>query len=278
MRGSGNRMRELREAKKLSQRKLAELVGTSQQQIQRIEAGLQAARIDLALKIAEALGGSLADVFPGLRRVLRKHGQRIDHNVLDDDKLNQEVTEAGVDPDPRAWSVVCLLRGGAEFIAEISSSDRRRLRQWLSANDEDQGFFVCTARGVRVLFNLGHLLQAHFLFEAGPALEGIERDKVETSDLNEPVRVFLSDRAEPLCFRIEGEYRTSSEKEDDDLGELEALCMSAELGFESGEFLYFTDEDGEEVWLRAADVALIEIPLWAMHPELIPDDDDETEA
>ena len=68
-------MRELREAKKLSQRQLAELVGTSQQQIQRIEAGLQAARIDVAVKIAEALGGSLADVFPGLKEALGKRGR-----------------------------------------------------------------------------------------------------------------------------------------------------------------------------------------------------------
>ena len=82
MRGSGNRMRELREAKKLSQRQLAEQVGTSQQQIQRIETGLQAARIDVAVKIAKhpgrIAGGRVPGAEGGSRQARRIGSTRLD--------------------------------------------------------------------------------------------------------------------------------------------------------------------------------------------------------
>lgn len=276
MRGSGNRMRELREARKLSQRQLAELVGTSQQQVQRIEAGLQAARIDLAIKIAEALGGSLGDVFPGLRQALGKHGHQIDPKAFDDEALTQEVAEAGVDPDPNAWSVLCVLRGGGTVEAPIQSSDRHRLRSWLDQDSQKLlSFFVWDSKGVRLLVNLRHLLHAHFTFEAGLMLEALEKASVETTDLDQPLRVFLADRAEPLTFEVEDPEAAG----EDPPGELRELCEEAEGGLEEGQFLHFTDVNGEEVWLRAADVALIEIPLWVLHPELISDPDtDETEA
>jgi transcriptional regulator with XRE-family HTH domain len=269
MRGRGNRMRELREAKRLSQRQLAELVGTSQQQIQRIEAGLQAARIDLALKIAKALGGSLADVFPGLREALGKRGRhRLDLEALDDEGLGQAAAEAGIDPDPHAWSVHCLLRGGGEVEAPIASSDRRRLREWLGqGRGKDGAFFAWDSKGIRLLLNPRHLLLAHLTFEPGQSA-GVEPGKV---GLDQPVSVFFADRAEPMCFEVEGDHRAASDG--GELGELNGLWLEAEAGLGEDRFLTFTDVNGEEVWLRAADVALIVVPLWALHPELIPDPD-----
>lgn len=264
MRGSDNRMRELREARKLSQRQLAELVGTSQAQIQRIEAGVQAARIDLALQIAEALGRRLADVFPGLREALGKHSDRIDQR----EELSQEVGAAGVDPDPNAWSVLCLLRGGGTVQAPIPSIDLQRLRVWLDQGErKDRAFFDWDSKGVRLLLNARHLLHAHLTFEAGAFAKDEPEKRI---DLTEQLRVFLADRAEPLCFEVDADPPGPP---DDPQGELGALWLETKIGLEEGRFLRFTDVNGEGVWLRAADVALIEIPLWALHPELIPGDD-----
>jgi transcriptional regulator with XRE-family HTH domain len=268
MRGQGNRVRELREARRLSQRKLAELVGTSQQQIQRIEAGLQAARIDLALKIAKALGGSLADVFPGLKGALGRRGRhRLDPEALDDDEgPGQAIAEAGVHPGPNAWSVRCLLRGGGEVEAPIASSDRRRLRECLGqGRGKDGAFFAWDSKGIRLLLNPRHLLLAHLIFEPGQSTE----DEPGKVGLDQPVSVFLADRAEPMCFEVEGDHRAASDG--GELGELNSLWLEAEAGLGGDRFLTFTDVNGEEVWLRAADVALIVVPLWALHPELIPD-------
>ena len=37
---------------------------------------------------------------------------------------------------------------------------------------------------------------------------------------------------------------------------------------------HFTDEDGEDVFLRAGDIALLEVPLWVIEPEESPDEED----
>jgi transcriptional regulator with XRE-family HTH domain len=269
MRGSGNQMRELRESKKLSQRQLAELVRTSQAQIQRIEAGVQAARLDLAIRIAEALGTSLEGVFPGLRQALgRGVSGRSTREVADDHKLNRSITEAGVDPDLDAWFALCLLRGGAEVKAPIPSNDLQRLQRWLDkGGSRGRTFFVWDSKGVTLLLNPRHLLHAHLIFEA----EASAQDEPEKPiDLTEQVRVFLADRAEPRCFEVDPD---PPGPRDDPQGELGALWMEAQGELEEGRFLHFTDANGEEVWLRADDVALVEIPLWALHPELIPDPD-----
>lgn len=65
-----NRVKQLREKLNISQQKLAELVNTSQQQIQRIESGSIATRIELATNLSVALGKPLNAVFPGIKKLL----------------------------------------------------------------------------------------------------------------------------------------------------------------------------------------------------------------
>ena len=158
--------------------------------------------------------------------------------------------------------------------APIPSIDLQRLRVWLDQGErKDRAFFDWDSKGVRLLLNPRHLLHAHLTFEA----EAFAKDEPEKRiDLTEQLRVFLADRAEPLCFEVDADPPGPP---DDPQGELGALWLETKIGLEEGRFLRFTDVNGEGVWLRAADVALIEIPLWALHPELIPDPDTgETEA
>ncbi|MEC4890959.1 MAG: helix-turn-helix transcriptional regulator [Nitrospira sp.] len=61
-----NRIRVFRQELGLSQKALAANIGTSQQQIQRIEAGTQSVRHDLAIKISAALGAPVATLFPAV--------------------------------------------------------------------------------------------------------------------------------------------------------------------------------------------------------------------
>src|SRR5258705_10169790 len=113
-----NRIWHLRKARDLTQRVLAEKVGTSQQQIQRIEAGVIAVRLDLAVKIANALGTRLGDVFPKLAKAEKKRGRRKAPAA----QVNQELSNAGIDPDPRHWTVKFFTRDGRVFLYGISSS------------------------------------------------------------------------------------------------------------------------------------------------------------
>lgn len=59
-----NRVKEIREAKKLSRRKLAEMIDMSPSYIQFIETGERNPTITTAHKLAKALGVSIDDLFP----------------------------------------------------------------------------------------------------------------------------------------------------------------------------------------------------------------------
>ena len=67
-----NRIRGFREELGLTQRALAEKIGTSQQQIQRIETGVQSVRHDLALKISAVLGASVGALFPAISEAVQR--------------------------------------------------------------------------------------------------------------------------------------------------------------------------------------------------------------
>lgn len=61
-RAIGDRIREARRARQLSQERLAELAGMDRQAINRIEQGHAAAYIDTLIRIAHALDTPLADL------------------------------------------------------------------------------------------------------------------------------------------------------------------------------------------------------------------------
>lgn len=69
---SQNRVKEFREKLGLTQDQLAKLVGTSQQQIQRIERGINVPRRDTAFKVSTSLGQKMELVFPVLHKPTRK--------------------------------------------------------------------------------------------------------------------------------------------------------------------------------------------------------------
>src|SRR5690242_209368 len=122
-----NRIWELRKAAKLTQRELADRAGTSQQQIQRVEAGVVAVRLDLAKRIADAFHVKLSDVFPGRRR--KTKDSRPKEGEVDDPELP-------IDLDPRVWTAKFFIFDGREFTFEVSSFDRRRLESIVGSSDK----------------------------------------------------------------------------------------------------------------------------------------------
>ena len=59
----GEKLRTLRKAAKLTERKLAELAGVSQSAVSEIEHGKKSPTLDTLLKLCSALGISVADLF-----------------------------------------------------------------------------------------------------------------------------------------------------------------------------------------------------------------------
>jgi len=84
----------------------------------------------------------------------------------------------------------------------------------------------------------------------------------------------MADSAQPLEFGVnEGEtYPADSEE----MGQFADLICKAELAStEENEIFRFMDEDGEDAFFRANDVAMIQIPLWVVEPDLIVIEDPE---
>ena len=122
-----NRIAALRKERGLTQRALADRVGTSQQQVQRIEAGLQGVRLELANKIAAAFGKELVEVFPALQ-VRRPRSSKGSKSVSERERL----LAAGLDPDPRFWTVRFFAFDGRIFDYEVPSDEQARLEKIFS--------------------------------------------------------------------------------------------------------------------------------------------------
>jgi transcriptional regulator with XRE-family HTH domain len=270
-----NKIKELRQAKGLTQRDLAKAAKTSQQQIQRIEAGNQHARFDLATKISAALGEPISKVFPSTTLPLarmKKRGGKLSE-VYRDEKASDELEEAGIDMEPAVWTLKYSLRGGANGHFPISGPDMHRLSSILQREErgEDDDFVVLPSADRQYALNLQHLVFCHFLFD--PVSH--ELVSAEEKDQSPEVEFYLADRSEPLRFDVDPDTGSI----DDDYAEglsvqLQDLFYYAELGT-NGRRLKFVDVDGETAFFRPRDVAMFSVPLWLIEPSASDEEENE---
>lgn len=269
-----NNIKTLRRRAGLSQRELAKAAETSQQQIQRIEAGVQAVRFELATKICKALGVSLADVFPSTELPLAKARKRPKKvgDLFQDDKATEELEEAGLDMDPAVWTFRYRLRGGHEGDLGIAGTDRRRVMRILHGNEEHDTFIVFDAENRRYAFNPEHLLSVHFLFDP-PAQSHDAPDDFADEEHAFVVRFHMADGGEPMEFDVEPDSAVMDEETDSRQVQMQELMFYAELGDQCR--LSFEDVDGERVYQRIKDIAMFSVPLRALEPALLDADDDD---
>jgi hypothetical protein len=251
------------------------LVGTSQQQIQRIETGKQSVRFDLAVKICSALDAPMELVFPSTKRALKKlatKGGKTMEEMLRDKEFEEEMERADVDMDPSVWSLKYRLRGDAEGILPISSREKNRLWGAVQrAEGFSDPFVVFDSEGMRVVLNLNHLTFCQFLFDP-PNI--IIPEKEVDGEEGEHVTVFMADSDKPLSFEVDAD--SWDEDELDDMGQFGHLIFMAEHStYEDQDIFHFTDVDGEEAFFRAKDVAMMQIPLWVVEPDLLEAQEDE---
>ena len=279
-----NRIKVLREQRKLSQKQLAELVETSQQQIQRIETGLQSVRFDLALHICEALETPLQTVFPETRKAVAmasKNGNSL-NAMWADRNLRKEMETAGVDMDPHTWSFRYRLRGGAEGVFPVSGSESNQLWHALHRNDPDSYFVVFESEETQVVLNLNHLIYGHIVWEV-PGLVPNEEDNGGWDALgmgleDDPLSVYLADSPKPFYFAVEPDGPLEGDPMEDE-GQFRQLVRLAEAALpeETDEVISFGDDEGDTAFLRASDVAMIKIPLTVLYPDTWEDEDEPDE-
>ena len=263
-----NKVKSIRIKLGLTQRQLADKVGTSQQQIQRIESGRIAARLTLASDIASALGKPLNVVFPGSLGAIAKAVGDIDtsRDIPSDVELNR-IQQTGVELDSSQHCLKVWLHGHSEQLYfPVSPQEKRRLFQAIQdemADPEVTSFVVFESWDKRIAINLAELDACQFL--SAPMVGVNEPD---SSTVSEPldkdhVFVFPKGASVPVTFKPEVDRAADDE---DAMGDFRNLYFQLEMDPVPSERLHFQDVDGELVFLRAGSVALLSVPLWVMNP------------
>jgi transcriptional regulator with XRE-family HTH domain len=260
-----NRVRQHRLELGLTQKQLADALNTSQQQVQRIEAG-QIVRLDMALAICSVLKEDLAEIFPKAAKLIQKLQRK--KNQTDDAKL---VSKAGMDADPRHWTVIFETSLGCKGFLRMNSEDTQRFQNCLlNVTDEDSTFFVADHEGLTVALNLKELRYANVCFDIGiidkekdsPIFPDLVENIVEQENAK-AITVFMRGRQTPLFFGVEPD----SWREEGELNRMMYVIDSYDR-FDENIFVSFTDEDGENVFLSIKDIVLMSVNKEYLDPEL----------
>ena len=267
-------IKQFRQEKKLSQRDLAKLTGTSQQQIQRLEAGISPIRLDLAVRICNALDLPMEKVFPTLSPVLKKFPGR----KLASEKALEELSGAGIEIEGVIWTAEFGLRNGVAKQFTLPSAEKRRLEEFLRNWEYHFGdqtgipFFWFDSDRYSICVNLSQLVYSRFMFD-GPGLEASEAMSYEeVCDRAPHIEVWMNGQREPLEFSAEPDEISDLEEEEEEQpesGQLEELLILLDSNMADDGFVSFMDNDGEDVYLRVADITMIAVPQWLLKPELL---------
>lgn len=241
-----NNIKSFRTRLGFTQRQLAEAAGTSQQQVQRIEAGVQAARLDLAERLAGALQCSLRDLFPELNKiptVRRSANQEAQASAL---------AKAGIELGQTLYRVAFRLQGGHTFVFIVSQPEAIRIRDNV-ISDEAHGFFVFDTPSERIAINREALIFSHFLFDPFTTAD----DKTDEQPSEEGLKVWLRDGGAPVTFSLDYDNKDDEE----DIGQIESIFLDLDIRSRDDGPIKFEDCNGEEVVIVPAHCALFSIPL-----------------
>ena len=263
-----NRIREHRRKLKLTQKRLADLLGTTRQHVQRIEVG-EHVKLDLAFRICAALKRPIEEVFPSTKKAIAilQEMNINGRNRQTHPEADRFMEEAGIDIDPADWLVEFRLKNGLEGMWCLSSKEVDRLVR--RAQFQENIFFCSQSRMTAFAVNLRHLSFFHLRFGYNEVVE-------KEVEQEEQLLVYLADSAKPLRFDAAPDPEPPA-KDLEDEGTFRNLLHDLEAMDEypqADPVIEVVDLDGEQAFFRTEQVALIEIPLEIIHPEM----EDESDA
>lgn len=274
-----NQIRRFREKKGMSQRQLAAVVGTSQQQIQRYETG-SPVKLAMAVDLARSLETTIEKLFPEGKRIVRKIKNKGRPGLHDDPEIDQELLSAGIEVDPCEWTARVLVRGGdphRPVLYPITVADKDRVRHYLDWGyegsveakiaDEHATFFVFDAEDRTVAVNIEHLIFWQNCFDPPriPFNTETKTENGENEEFTSAVNIYLAGTREPMTFPVEPDEE--ERQEDWDEGDFRNLLFTLDSKPEKDSFIRFTDVDGETAYFRIRDVAILEIAKDVTNPE-----------
>lgn len=257
-----NKIKQIRTRLSLSQRELAERVGTSQQQIQRIEVGKITTSLALANSICGALGKPLDVVFPKAAKALEGLRREVEENHILTDEALSKASRHGVEADANQWTFKVVLKGrGEPLIFAISASEKRRL--YSAVQGEDSGslvqFAVFDTEDSRIALNLSEVTFCQFLFD--PLNFIVEKELVPEEGKHECDVLITMIGGGPAIQLFVDVDDTSAE---DGIGQLGHVFYMMESEADPSDRYRIVDADGEDAFIRAGSVALLQVSLWAL--------------
>lgn len=266
-----NRIQQFRKALKLSQRQLADIVGTSQQQIQRLESGQVTAKLEMATKLSSALQKPMDVVFPGSMRALKSVNDEVNVQHVFPDKSLRRLRESGIEGDPREWTFKVLLKGHEEaMLFKIMPSEYDRLYRRIQDYCCEPGFMsfvVFDTEDRRWALNLSELDFCHFLFEVF-TFETIGYCDASSGGEQDTVNIHLIQRESPITLDVD-----SDELGDDGIGQCGKMLFLLEKDPQPSDYFQITDVDGEEAFIKAGAIALLSVPFSVLEPVDIDDEE-----
>ncbi|EBP1710627.1 XRE family transcriptional regulator [Salmonella enterica subsp. enterica serovar Redba] len=262
-----NNIKQLRTQLSITQRELAFMVGTSQQQIQRIETGKVAAKLSLAQAICNALDKPLNVVFPESDRLIndfRKKCRKTDEDL-------EAIATSGIEMDSGLWTVKLWLQGYQDYLLlPISAADKRRFYYYFQEKTapNTERFFVFDSSEYRYALNMREVVFHQFLSDGLRPIVDEEDDACEDDYFNVHITLVNGGGEIPLCVETDAPQN----EETCEIGQLNAFFEMLDCEPETTDRYMLTDEDGEDAFVRIGSIAMVRVALDVLEPV---EDDDE---
>jgi transcriptional regulator with XRE-family HTH domain len=271
-----NNLKKLRMKIGLTQMQLAAKAKTSQQQIQRIEAG-QAVRLELATAICSALKVPLEKVFPGTKAPAK--GSR--RSARDEQaETESRLARAGIGTDDFSHDLLITFRSGMQRLYKLTDLEA----------EQAEGLLTDTRN-----HSLGPEWMRFVIVETETHTAVINKDEVahvasgwdvvdDAPDVPKEVNVYLLGSAKPLKLWTAPDPERPEDLETDSREYYEEYMEEAPIQHalslldgevERADFMQVRDEDGCVHSVKYGCIALIEVP-WE-YQGYVEDTDPETE-
>lgn len=255
-----NRINNLRKQRGLTQRQLAEMAGTTQQTIQRLETGQTTPRFDIAISICRALEAPLPEVFPDAQAAA-KLARKLPANrdLYEDRKTLKAFEEAGFEMDLSDWSLAMRFGGGASMSLDLAAGEKSRI--WSAFQSEHSEFVIMDSDDLRVAINCANLKLWQFKFESFVRRGKNTRPEYKTGW---PVEVWLTGESTPCTFHVDLDEHTEENEGIGQIGHMFSMLETAGFDYSMHSLL---DIDGERVFFRTKDINAISCPLEVIEEE-----------
>jgi transcriptional regulator with XRE-family HTH domain len=253
----GNRLKEIRRAANISQADLAEKIGIDEEELIRIEANAQPAKLYLAFRMADALKQPVYSIFPGAAGLIDPTAIQTPEGLYHFAKeKGDELAAAGIDAHFATCSLRLSLRGGQKLTLPITKQEQQEFLFRVQHTDENNPYIRMHTLEYDLAVNTRHVIHASAMWEPIGSQEEEDTELYvldgENRAFNFVFAVFLSGSQRPIHVDIEP---------DDELDEppMDVLLSLLDGNCPIGNLVAVPDQDGEFELFNPNDIAVLAV-------------------